>query len=228
VSRSVSRELVREEDKLAEVRKLVQEQQQVLFQVIADHKAELETKIQTKTRRFGSKQIDKQYQVNSNFRDLAQKTLLALQAGEVHRATEVCTKLLEDLDQHAEDLIIADQSPHGWLAVAKVRSGQELSKSVRKKLAQVEKDLANRKNGGPKKKYPGFSRAGQDSTGRKPDRRLSPEEALHAAAKQIRPGLCSHCHKGLHFFRECPKFWQKVQDTREGKIKPAEDEAGSN
>jgi hypothetical protein len=77
-----------------------------------------------KTRRFGSKQIDKQYQVNSNFRDLAQKMLLALQAGEVHSATEVCTKLLEDLDQHAEDLIIVDQSPHGWLAVAKVRSGQ--------------------------------------------------------------------------------------------------------
>jgi hypothetical protein len=221
----VSRELLREADSIAEVKRTIEAQQEILFKLLSQHKEEVETKIQARTRRFGSKQIDKQYQVNENFRDLAGKVLEALEAGEVHRARENCKVLVEELDKHAEDLVIADQSPHGWLAVSKLRSGQELPKSVRKRLAQVEKELATRKNGAPKRKFGQFSGAGSNGPGRKPEKRLSPEEALTAAAKQIRPGLCSHCHKGLHFFRECPKFWQKVQDTREGKIKVTEAEA---
>jgi hypothetical protein len=50
--------------------------------------------------------------------------------------------------------MLADTSPHGWLAVLKLRSGQELSKSLRKRLAQVDKDLSARKTGGFKKFTP--------------------------------------------------------------------------
>jgi hypothetical protein len=202
-----------------ELAKLVNQQRELMLELINDHRTELESKIDIKSRKFASRQIDKQYQVNSNFRELANKTVLALEAGEVQRATSVCKKLLEEIDRHGEDLIIADQSPHGWLAVAKVRSNQELPKSVRKKLAQVEKDLASRKAGGTKRKSEQFSRAGAGYSGRRTNQKLSPEEALHTAAKQIRPGLCSHCKKGLHFFRECPSFWQKVQDSRESAVK---------
>jgi hypothetical protein len=139
-----------------ELAQLVNQQRELMLELINDHRTELESKIDIKSRKFASRQIDKQYQVNTNFRELANKTVLALEAGEVQRATSVCKKLLEEIDRHGEDLIIADQSPHGWLAVAKVRSGQELPKSVPKKLAQVEKDLANRKAGGAKRKSEQF------------------------------------------------------------------------
>jgi hypothetical protein len=133
----------------------------------------------------------------------------------VQRATDTITTLVAELEKHEEDLIIADTSPHGWLAVSKVRAGTELSKSLRKKLAQVEKELAQRKNGGFKKKHDFVPKQGDSSTGRRGDRRISPEEALSNAAKQIRPGTCSHCQKGLHFYQECPDFWKKVMQSRE-------------
>jgi hypothetical protein len=139
-----------------------------MLELLNDHRSELESKIQTKTRRFASRQIEKQYQINSEFRDLATKAVAALEAGEVQRATSVCKKLLEDIERHSEDLIIADQSPHGWLAVAKVRSGQELPKAVRKRLAQVEKELAVSKAGGTKRKSAQLQRAGQGYPGRRP------------------------------------------------------------
>jgi hypothetical protein len=129
----------------------------------------VDSKIQNRARRFASKQIDKQFQVNTGFKDTAQKALVALEASEVVRATELVTTLVADLERHEEDLIIADTSPHGWLAVSKVRSGQELSKSLRKKLAQVEKDLSMRKNGGFKKKTSFVSKQGESSFGRRPD-----------------------------------------------------------
>ena len=47
------------------------------------------------------------------------------------------------------------------------------------------------------------------------------EEALFQAAKQIRPGQCSHCQKGLHFYRECLDFWSKVMESCEAKSKEA-------
>jgi hypothetical protein len=213
--RSVSRELLRDQDQLGEIKAIVESQQEVILNLLSEHKAEVDSKIQTKSRRFASRQIEKQYQVNANFKELAQKALAALEASDVQRAADTITTLVGDLEKHEEDLIIADTSPHGWLAVSKVRAGTELSKSLRKKLAQVEKDLAQRKNGGFKKKRDFVSKQGDSGSGRRNDRRVSPEEALTHAAKQLRPGTCSHCQKGLHYYRECPEFWKKVMQSRE-------------
>jgi hypothetical protein len=224
--RSVSRELLREEDQLGEIKAIVESQQEVILNLLSEHKAEVDGKIQAKTRRFASCQIDKQFQVNAAFKKLAKKTLAALEASDIQRANDTVHTLVADIEKHEEDLIIADTSPHGWLAVAKVRAGQELSKSLRKKLAQVEKDLANRKNGGFKKKHNFVSKQGDSSTGWRGNRRISPEEALSNAAKQIRPGTCSHCQKGLHFYRECPDFWKKVMQSREAKA-PATTTSGN-
>ena len=85
-------------------------------------------------------------------------------------------------------MIVADTSPHGWLAVSKLRSNTELPKHLWKKLAQVEKDLAHRRPqssqyGGSKKKFDGFPRDGQNFPRMRPDQWLSPEEALSNAAK---------------------------------------------
>ena len=43
----------------------------------------------------------------------------------------------------------------------------------------------------------------------------SPEQMLENFIKQTRVGTCSHCQKPGHFFKECPGFWQKVQESRE-------------
>jgi hypothetical protein len=204
------------------VQKIVESQQEILYKWLQDYKAEVDEKLQVKARRFSNKQIEKQFQVNSGFKDQAAKILTALHAGEVARAKEVAEALEEQLQEHEEDLIIADTSPHGWLAVARLRRGQELSKSLRKRLEQVDRELSNRRRfngGGPRKKPFPFSRAGQEPIVRRPEKKLSPEEALFQAGKQLRPGTCSHCQEGLHYYRECPAFWSKVQESRKAKAK---------
>ena len=226
ISRSVSRELYRpqEEEPVQAIKKLVTSQQEIILDLLSEHRAEVDEKIQLKARRFSSKQIEKQYHVNSEFRDLTTKITVALAANEIGRAQEVLQQLATKLEDHEHDLIVADTSPHGWLAVSKLRSHTELPKHLRKKLAQVEKDLAHRRQptsqyGGAKKKFDGFSREGQNFARRRPDQRLSPEEALSNAAKQLRQVTCTHCHKGLHYYRECPQFWAKVMESREAKAK---------
>jgi hypothetical protein len=198
----------------------VEQQQNYLVELIAEHKAEVDEKLQVKSRRFQSKQIEKQYQINSQYKDQVTKIQQALANKDRDKAIEVADALAEQLEEHEQDLIIADSSPHGWLAVSKLRTGKELPKALRKRLAAVERDLAlqkTRKNGPAGKKFTRFPNQSAASDGKKPDRRFSPEEALHSAAKQLRPGLCSHCNKQYHFFRECPDFWTKVNQSRAAK-----------
>jgi hypothetical protein len=227
LERSVSRELYREvgepKRELKELRHIVENQQDFLVDLFNDHKAKVEEKLACKARRFSSKQLEKQYQVNLSFRDLVAKIQDAHQAKEWKLAKRTAEELADLLEEHEQDLIIADISPHGWLAVNKLRNTSDLPKALRKRLATVEKDLEAQKskNGGHRKKLFAVSGTGQDSTGRKTDRKFSPEEALSVATKQIRTGTCSHCHKEYHFYRECPVFWSKVQEGREAKAKGA-------
>jgi hypothetical protein len=112
--------------------------------------------------------------------------------------------------------------------VARLRRGKELPKALRKRLNQVEKELATQKRDGrdgarTERKFGPFQRKGQEPVVRRPERRLSPEEVLFQAGRQIRPGTCSHCQGELHYYRECPKFWEKVQESRKAKAKAAED-----
>jgi hypothetical protein len=222
LSQSVSRELLREPEKIEEIAKLVKEQQEVLLDLFKEHKTEIDSKLQSKVRRFGSKQTEKQYEINAGFLELAQKALQYIEEDNAERARMVLELLVQQLGEHEKDLLIADASPHGWLAVAKIRSTMELPKTLRKRLVEVDKILSTQKgttNGGFKKKSPRFPAASQDTVFRRVDRRISPEETLFSAAKQLRPGSCSHCQKGLHFYRECPDFWKKVQESREAKAK---------
>jgi hypothetical protein len=225
--RSVSRELYREQPQLQpqlqpqpDIQKIVASQQEFVLELIREHKAEVDEKLASKSRRFSSKQIEKQFQVNYNFKELTAKIQQAHAVKDWETAQETADHLAEQLEQHEQDLVIADSSPHGWLAVNKLRNSTELPKAVRKKLAAVEKELDNRKskNGGARGKFKQFSSGGQaDNAGK--GRKYSPEEALFYAAKQIRPGQCSHCNKEYHFYRECPSFWTKVQESRAAKAK---------
>jgi hypothetical protein len=92
---------------------------------------------------------------------------------------------------------------------------------LRKRLEQVDKDLAAQrgKNGGARGKFSSISRQGQEPITRRGDRRLTPEEALYQAGRQVRQGNCSHCKKEYHYYKECPAFWTKVQESRAAKAK---------
>jgi hypothetical protein len=201
--------------------KVVEKQQEYILDLISEHKAEVEEKIQQRARRFGSKQIEKQFQINTQFKETVVKIQAALAASDTAKAKEATDALFEQIEEHEQDLIIADSSPHGWLAVSKLRTTKELPKAVRKRLAAVERDLAQQKTktyGGPGKIS---AQSSEGYASKKPERRFSPKEALFTAAKQLRPGLCSHCNEQYHYFRECPKFWTKVNQSRAARAKGA-------
>jgi hypothetical protein len=157
--------------KLTEVKQLVESQQDFLLTLLTEHKAQVEEKIANKSRRFASKQLEKQYQVNLGFKELGVKIKKALKAKEWKKAKRAADELVDSLDEHEQDLIIADISPHGWLAVNKLRTSADLPKEVRKKLAVVEKDLAAQKvkNGKAKGNFRQIPQAGAGSNGRKSD-----------------------------------------------------------
>ncbi len=224
LSRSVSGGLYDRGDELKEMRKLVEEQQEHIISLLQDHKVRIEERIQTRSRKFSSRQLEKQYQVNLELKELASEVVSAVQKREADKALGVATALLEKLELHEQDLIIADTSPHGWLAVAKVRSSTDLPKNIRKKLDLVERELASRRQRGDgffKKKPFQVQGPGRELvSGRQAyNRRLSPEELLFHATKQTRLGTCVHCGKGQHFYKECPDFWKKVIESREAKAK---------
>jgi hypothetical protein len=133
LERSTSRELYRElEPEVKKITKLVENQHEFILELLSEHKAEVDSKLQPKQRRFGNKQIEKQFEVNENFREQAEKILAKVKAGEAKRVEKLLEGLIKDIEQHGEDLVIADTSPFGWLAVAKVRAATELPKTLRK------------------------------------------------------------------------------------------------
>jgi len=218
----VSGELYRkDEEQVRRFTEIIEGQQNTIINLLTEHRAEIDSKLVQKQRRFQSKQIEKQYEINSEFREVALRIKSALVENEPRRAETSVDKLLELLERHEEDLLIADVSPHGWLAVAKIRGTKELPKSIRRRLEQVDRELASQKKqyGQTRRRGGGFHRDGQEPFIRRPDRRYSPEELLHNATRQVRTGTCSHCKKSYHFYKECPLLWSQVQESREAKAK---------
>ena len=220
IERSASRSLLTEEEPRG-VPDLIKAQQDFLVELISDHKQEIDSKLQVKQRRFQSKPLEKQAEVNAGFQDLVGKALSALKRGHKKKVKTVLKKLRGALEEHYQDLVIADTSPNGWLAVARLRNRSELPDDVRKKLEKVDKEIWRAKNYGPQKKFVKFQGQGNGGnvrTGR-PQQKLSPEELLYNASRQIRAGTCSHCKKENHFYRECPEFWTEVQKSRGERVK---------
>jgi hypothetical protein len=150
------------------------------------------------------------------FQELVDKALSALKKGNKRKTKTTLKKLWDRLKEHQENLVIADTSPNGWLAVARLRNRSELPDDLRKKLERVDKEIwRSRSYGGPQKKFAVQSQGGGgDFRTRRLQQKLSPEELLYDASRQIGAGRCSHCKKENHFYRECPVFWTKVQEPR--------------
>ncbi len=86
-----------------------------ILDLLADHKKTIEETIQYRSRRFTSQQFEKQYQINVEFKELATKVVAAVERSDADRALETGRHLLEKLEEHEQDLIIANSSLHGWL-----------------------------------------------------------------------------------------------------------------
>ena len=83
VSAGTSTALKKRSRPMQAIKKLVTSQQEIILDRLPEHRAEVEEKIQLKARPFLSKQIEKQYHVNAEFRDLTAKASVALEASEV-------------------------------------------------------------------------------------------------------------------------------------------------
>ncbi len=193
VSRSPSRALYEDGPVTAQqVPWLIKEQQEFLVELLSEHKQEVEVKLRAKQRRFTSKRLEKQFEVNTKVAELTDKSLAAVRRNSRRKAKAALKQLRDEIREHQEDLVIADTSPNCWLAVAKLRNRSELSDELRRKLEKVDKEIWRcRSYGGAQKKFSKFQNHGQGGKVRTnrglPQRRL-PEELLFNAAKQIRRG----------------------------------------
>ena len=121
--------------------------------------------------------------------------------------------MIEDCEDHSEDLVVADTSRHGWLTVHQLRGREQLSSSVQRKVEKIDSRL-------DKLKLSRHDEKGRFSSGRKNPqqvefqdrvqtyrRKQGPEEVLKSFANRRREGTCTHCNEPGHFFRECPGLW---------------------
>ncbi len=86
------------------------------------------------------------------------------------RIKSTLKKLREKLEEHQQDLVIADTSPNGWLTVAKLRNRMLLPRDLRKKLEYMDKEILHSRTygGGQMKlgKFQGQGGGGDIRTGR--------------------------------------------------------------
>jgi hypothetical protein len=60
------------------VPRLIKEQQEFLVELLSEHKQEVESKLRAKQRRLTSKPLEKQFEVNTKFAELTDKSLAAV------------------------------------------------------------------------------------------------------------------------------------------------------
>ena len=82
---------------------------------IKEQKEDTEEKFRQKSVTFKQKSIQRQYEVNSKFLNKVRKTYRALKKKDSRQVKKLLRSLENDLLDHEEDLLIADQSDNGWL-----------------------------------------------------------------------------------------------------------------
>lgn len=206
------------ETELSAFKKILKEQEEHLCELMVEHKEEVEGLVEEKPN-FKNKALSKQFEFNTCIEKELRKVKKLLKKGKEEKALKTLDSVLDKLEEKGEDLQIADSSPHGWLAVSVLRGRSQLPKDLQKKLDKVNSRLdRNRpyskpKNGGD---YSGDKRMDY-KTGVRTDRRnyrQTPQELLVSLGNQKKAGNCSHCSEAGHFYRECPKFWAAVAESR--------------
>ena len=229
-SRSLSRSPARysrfeNEGDLGDFKKILREQEKHIYDLIVDHKEEVKELVAEKQRRFRQKPLQKQFElIETVLKDL-KKIKKLIKKKKYDKAQDYLESLTDLLEEKAEDIQIADSSPHGWLAVNIVRNRSSLPKDLQKKVDKVNSRLdKSRKPQQHQYKRPyqhgqnrprGFQVDHPDGirTNRS-DQKKTPQELITILSHQKKSGTCSHCNEAGHYYRECAKFWQAVAESR--------------
>ena len=220
VSRSVSRDLYRQDRIIPEagLAKALEDQQRSIYELLQDHKREVDSKLQTKTTKFYKKNIEKQYEVVQDVKLDVKKAIDSARKKDYKKVKKILKNLKSKLQEQEENLLIADRSSNGWLTVARLRNQEKLSSKLLKEVEKIDTDLNRSRHGKTFKNYKKMEQQDRGFDGSvqttRPPKRKAPEEAIKEAAGQTRTGACQHCQGQNHFYRECPKFWEKVIEAR--------------
>ena len=213
-TRNKSRERSPPREKPASIRDLLNEQQEYLHELIVQHKEEVEEIVCAKVRNFRNKGIEKQFTFNEKvLSDLKKIKKLYKKKRHIGDKLKEIVKLLED---HAEELLVADSSRHGWLTVHQLRGNQNLSSELLKKVDKIDNRLDKQKPQNDRTRrgsgYP--SKVDQKDGSFTYRKKKGPGELLQELVTRKREGTCSHCSEIGHFYRECPEFWKEVSEAR--------------
>ena len=200
---------------------LLKQQEEHLCDLMLDHKQEVVSLVKEKTKNFRKKPLQKQFEFLDELYQILDKAKKYLKKEKVDEALTLVHRCSERLKDKKEDLLVADQSPHGWLAVSLLQEGSDLPRGTQRKLDKINSRL-DKVRGDRKSGHYGRHNKGnfeplykQDGVhfSRQPQRK-SPQEMLNLLGNQKKSGLCSHCQEAGHFYRECPKFWEAVNESR--------------
>ena len=196
---------------------ILNDQQEKVFEIISAQKEEIDDLRENLGVSFKSKAIEKQFQLNQKIIKDLKKIKKNLKKGKYNSASDQVKKLLNNCEEHKEDLLIADSSKFGWLTVHQLRGKSNLPSDLMKKVEKIDSKLSKER----KPEQNGWKRRDQKSgqvlereTRQFGRRKAGPEETLQFLKKSKRYGTCSHCQEEGHFFRECAKFWAEVSEQR--------------
>ena len=195
---------------------MLNEQQEYIKDLISNHKEEVDELLASKTKSFRSKGLEKQFEFNNKVTTRLSKIKKLLRKKKISRATDAVKELLEICEDHADDLLVADSSRHGWLTVHQLRGGT-LSSDLWKKVEKIDNrlDKARPKDGKNRPQASGGNSNRMENQNVQTWRRKQgPEEAMQSYSKVQRQGTCTHCSAQGHFYRECPDFWRDVNASR--------------
>ena len=224
-TRSRSSPRVLEQGEGGSLSQLLNKQQEYVYDLINQHKEKIDDLLVEKNRNFRSKGLEKQYIFNKKIITKAKKLKKNLKKEKVSRALSCVRDLIELCEEHADDLMIADSSRHGWLTVHQLRGPERLPGDLQKKVEKIDSRLDKVKNGGQEnRRYNGgrqnYKRVDKEDVQTYRYRRQGPEEAIQSLSKTQRNGSCTHCRTEGHYFKECPQFWTEVAESRK-KAAPA-------
>ena len=107
-------------------------------QKLVDQKEEFEEKLSKSSSRFSQKPLQKQFEVNSKILALNHKIQKALKKKDYRRVKSLVQEQEEELNEHEENLLIAENSQHGWLTVSEIRGKKLLDSKLVKKMHFVD------------------------------------------------------------------------------------------
>ena len=136
-----------------EFRTLLSEQEKNLEDLVISHKKEIEELVQsdkTEKKILKKKALQKQFEFAEEIKKDLVKIKKCVKKKKSDKALDCLDSLIEKVQEKAEDIQIADSSPHGWLAVNLIRNKSNLPKDLQKKLDKVnsrlDRDRNNKRN----------------------------------------------------------------------------------